>query len=984
MSFRNAAEGRKVIDQMVKSGIKPVEMTYICLLRAFAKQGDVDAIFKELEKMRDANVVIERSDYLEIVYDLGVNEHFDQIDRLLSIIPTTGYFNRNAAAIIIRLLNKGKDVAAMKILKIMPVIESKDGPTRDSGNFIINHLVKLNRPVSYILSVCDDLERDGLHSQAFKTLAHKLSENGSIDAAVEVLRHIKARGWPKLDEQDFRPIIINAQPEEMLELLQIMINEFDIRLTFYVARHYVVARLNLDNPEHTVKELLRAKVSLYVASVSVVFQCLKQNRLKDAADTAVKFNSILDPRIMYEQLIGALIATKDFDSYIRLLRMMYERFDEIANFKHEPNVGVQVKTGSYGRSTMIGNILYDTVKMFVPSARVDALNTIAKLLLQEGIGISSNEAKRLRESFASDMTKELESLLHQLSSVDLEPQPIEKVKFNERMSSEQFEHVVRTGNATGKNTLNMNLLRSYHAEGKLSKYEELFSQLPDDKLKKSVYANLIDLCVRSNELDRVLQVIEQARQKFPDFVLNIDFLLDAVSAFIEANRVDEALELLNNNGGPFKDDDKDRSQSSATKPLHILRQLLKAGKERELELAFDTLIKNNYARISEKLLAPLVQVHTVGGNLPKAIETFRKLSRKYQIAPLVDELIEELVEANDQVSLDIIVNETAKGSGEYQMLTNLFFAYLKHDRINESQKMLPQLMKFDLELAYCTREILKHNQPGSVKYIENFLQATNSMASVIDRRDVYVLLVRLYQKVRAPQKGLDLSVKLQEHSETPSPEFLIELGQLLSDNGYDVPFEIPNQRNEFRSEPDRHIRVISPRYERVYTLKKALHNESLDRIRETYRRLAADDRLTQKEYNILIDKFLDGQHLREASDVLQRAAQGNVKPQSSTLRRFLSSVKADGDVELVKEVNRYLPKQWKSGFKFDAVVKKTKSIPSERVPDAPYEDICQQFTAAESNSDLEQKFPLDGTDAIFRILESQPELAPNCKSYLTQ
>lgn len=871
---------------MKQSGIVPDESTYLCLLRVYAKIGDIDNILKELEIMRLENCYLEPVDYFELAYDLAVNDHDTKIDRILSGVSSTSSFNSIAANVVIRLLNKGKDDAAWKIFKIMPTNETASGETMDSGNFYINHLIKLNRPTSYICSVCDDMEREGLHTKAFRKLVAKLSEIGSVDTALEVLRHVKSRGWPDLVDSDFRPIFMaDIQPSDVHNVLKSMTNEFGICPSFYETRNYIVSRMNLNNTERAVQDLIDVKMSPYCASASVVSECLKQNRLRDAVETAIKYNTFIDPPLLCDKLIAGVVVSKDFTSYVLMLRLMYEHFDKIKNYYANPEIEL-ISKGSYDRNEMMGHILQDTIFAFDEAERSYALFKITKSMVRQGIGISNSEAARIEEVFATDMTDTVKELLQKLSSGELQLRPIKKLELTERMRASQFEYLARKGNITDENKLNTNLMRAYYAEGKLTQYEEMFQQLSDKMLTKNLFDNFFDLCVQSKEIDKAMQVLEQAYQKFPRFCLNIDVLLDAVSAFIDANRTEEAIEFLRNSNVHRNNKRIIQNRNVEQKCIRVMTQLSELGKVKELESVLEILLEKNYANISEEVLAPLVNVHLISNDIPKAIETFKRLAAAHRLTPLQDELIERFIVSNDESNLNIIVNESIKRKGDAEAISALFLGYLKQNRVVESKNLLSKLMEFDLGLVFCISNILNYTKHGSLKYIENFMDATNSVACQINREEVYYLLLRLYQRIPEPQKALDLWRQCQKNNENISGDFLIELHQLLLENGCEPPFKIPKK----------------------HFVEKSNHKRKINYQKST------DTKIGSSSYPKMEDNFSYRKEIGETG---------------STNEQF--------------------------------------------------EDICKEFIAAENNSDLCNKFRLDGTDSIFFILRAHPEIVLKCK-----
>lgn len=412
--FRLTSECRNVVEVMRQAGGRPNKKIHMCILRAYAKQGNIDIILSDLRNERYKKFGIDPVEYVEIVYDLAVNDYTDQMEQILAIMPTAhnSSFRNACANACIRLLNRGKDDAAWEILKKRPM-EEVHGKVVDSGTYYIEHLVTLNRPINTIIAVCEDLHRESLHSNGLKSLIAKLTEVGSVDAAVDVFRYIQFRGWPLLMESDFQRVFLGKiQPAQILKLLKIMLCEFGIPLSCDTARHIVVPQLNIDTPECTVRDLLEAKVSFTVATTSVVFQCLKENRIKDAAETVSKFNATINPTVICDELINAVNKTRDYESFINILKPMYENFEIIADSKND------TLSKLHRRTDMMGQILHKTVMAFEPAERFSVLKKIACLFVNERFEISIDEASKLNEIFKCERADEVKVILQELSSYD--------------------------------------------------------------------------------------------------------------------------------------------------------------------------------------------------------------------------------------------------------------------------------------------------------------------------------------------------------------------------------------------------------------------------------------------------------------------------------------------------------------------------------------------------------------------------------------
>lgn len=146
---------------MKQAGLEPSADTYSTLLCCYGKHGDIESINATLAECEKNEILLLDKDILDIIYNLTINGHGDKIDTLLTKFHLSMGFNQDCVNIILRLTNKGHEDVCMKLLRIMPRGNRPDGQPVDVGNFFIRQLVKANRPVETILSICKTLKDEG-------------------------------------------------------------------------------------------------------------------------------------------------------------------------------------------------------------------------------------------------------------------------------------------------------------------------------------------------------------------------------------------------------------------------------------------------------------------------------------------------------------------------------------------------------------------------------------------------------------------------------------------------------------------------------------------------------------------------------------------------------------------------------------------------------------------------------------------------------
>lgn len=150
-----------ILGVMKQAGLEPSADTYTTLLCCYGKHGDIDSINATLAECEKKEILLLDKDILDIIYYLSINGHGDKVDGLLTKFHLSTGFNQDCVNTILRLTNMGFEDVCLKLLRIMPRGNRPDGQPVDVGIFFIRQLVKANRPVEKILSICKTLQDEG-------------------------------------------------------------------------------------------------------------------------------------------------------------------------------------------------------------------------------------------------------------------------------------------------------------------------------------------------------------------------------------------------------------------------------------------------------------------------------------------------------------------------------------------------------------------------------------------------------------------------------------------------------------------------------------------------------------------------------------------------------------------------------------------------------------------------------------------------------
>lgn len=313
-------------------GIEPNADTYVQLLCIHAKNGDLAAILSEIVRLKEKEILLHHTDVLKIIHVLVDNDHQPNVTQLFEHVRRTNEFNDDAINFILCQLNNGRIDLALAILEKMHQQQTPTGENSVKGHFIVQHLVKLDRPLDDIVQVCHHLEGTGQSKSAFCVLIQSVAILKSWDAAIDVLRELKTRALP-LTTAHFRYLFLRATNDMVYKLLRILTEEFELKPSAQFTRDAIVQNLDLRNPEKVVLDLRGCNVPMFAASRSVFFHCLRKNQIKDAADVMSQFNLPLHPTLFRSFLIRTLLTTNDFESYIRILRNFYDNYEKLMSLE---------------------------------------------------------------------------------------------------------------------------------------------------------------------------------------------------------------------------------------------------------------------------------------------------------------------------------------------------------------------------------------------------------------------------------------------------------------------------------------------------------------------------------------------------------------------------------------------------------------------------------------------------------------------------
>lgn len=1001
-----SAEG--ILAVMQQASLEPSADTYTTLLCGFARKGDIAKIESLLQTCDKKDVYLLDKDYLEVIYALTTNGFGDKVDSLLPKLRKSAGFNSDAVNTILRLTNKNFEDVAFKILKEMPRGVRNDGEPTDAGNFFIKQLVKSNRPVDKILSICNQMKLDGLNSKPLLVAIESGLVNGLPEITLPLLKEAQNANLP-IKQHYFWPLICASKSkgnEALIDILSKMQTEFNISPTSETVREYVIPNLTSKNSNDLIGLLRSAGLPAAISSSSAIHNILSSGNLKEAADLASAYNVYYSPGLFRKPLVQALAKTNDFESYIRFVRQIYDGLQKLDQFATQQNnneeEGGTESASNSNQHEVLGQIIFD-VAVFFRNNRVEFLTPILNGLVNEGLCISNSQAERIQDLIGSDLTSEISTLLGKLSSGDLEPKFIEKQPINRnqagnmtQMSIEQLERMIKSIESKGDNAkgVKRHLLAAVIRSKDLAKTEEIVNRLHDEGyvLTTGVNAQLADLYVHHGKLDEALRLYKEIRTKEPDFALDKTKIIRIAGLMIANSQVNEAIQLLVDNKRDEEQNDIIKNNFNYKSSVwRLLNEIAEAGKVEELNRVFNCLMENLYIVPNNVIFGALIKVHLVNNELKNAVDKFEEISNKYKVTPWKNELACKLIQSEDAINLQRVTDLSTNIHGEVNSLYDLVFSFVECGRIRQARKILetPGLKNRPQRINIACE---RYHQEGMTESLEGLMEATKDL-NHIDRSEIFYNLLLNYCKENNPNKALGLWTKLQEENIPPTDQFLEKLAEFLKSNNLEVPFVIsekqepkltpPSQKapkavkNDVRSvnvpAPSAAATTPNPRVEKLNAYRQAIKTGDIDTALNTKQNMPPADKLSITDQSLLIEGLIKQGRLTEASKIVKEMLSLNLHPSPRVFRFFLNKVAAAGDILMLEEIGKYITPEVKKIVSFDNRMCHANIVAGKSIEYLKkLEDDIQNAETNQEITDIAEKFPRGGAVGI---LDENPLLA---------
>ncbi|XP_050076567.1 leucine-rich PPR motif-containing protein, mitochondrial [Anopheles maculipalpis] len=958
-----------ILAVMAQAGLQPSADTYTTLLCGYARKGDIDYICRTIESCEQKEIFLLDKDILEIIYALAVNGHPEKVDQLLEKIRRQAGYNQDAVNVILRLINRGHEDVSLKLLRTMPRASKNDGELANTGSFLVRQLVRAKRPVEKVITVCRELQEASMNDRAYLIALETALKGGSVELSFALLEELAKQNQP-IRQHFFWPLMCANNPgatkeertDGVLNVLRTMTEKFNLYPSSETVREYVVPNLPVNNSEIIIQLLRSVGISTAVASSSCAYIALEKNNLKEAANMAARYRAYYSPGVFRKPLVQALVHSRDFDAYVRFARGLHEGLKRTRTVEEETEQQGSEGTDSATSTEVLqaetmGTLIFDAVSTF-KTGRVEVMQKILTGFVAQGLSISNNMAEKIQDRMGSEMTAEISALLSKLAAGDLEPIELERTSPAQgqqrtnasvsNLSVPQLERLITDLESRKENTngVKSQLIRSVIRANDVAKTKEVLQKLESENyvISPGVYGLTIDMYAANGKVEEAFELLKSVKARQPDFMLDRVKVARLAQCLLEAERFDEALRFLEENAPSATESGKDEGQREVdfvynSACWRLLNTLAEKGNVQQVNQLFEQLLGKGYITPQNIFLGSLVKVHLVRDDLPSAMSTFADICQKYRLTPFKTELTCRLIQAEDATNLQRLTDLSTEVHGEVNSLYDLVFAFVDCGRIRQARKILetPGLRtRYQRIQTACER----YQQEGKTSSLEGLMEATKDL-SHIDRSEIYHKLLQSYIGEKDAVKSLGLWTRMQEENVAPSDAFLMELGDFLKSNGYEVPFAVPvpepveeskdkaktkggktapsTTTSDAKQPATKQVSAKRPQVAGpMRDLKQAIKSNNPDSILSAYEAVKATSaKPNLTEQSAIIEALVNRERLSEASNMVLALLEQKLFPIPRTFKYFLNKLAISGDVATFDRIGALLSDDLKRLISFD-------------------------------------------------------------------
>ncbi|XP_034093655.1 leucine-rich PPR motif-containing protein, mitochondrial-like [Gymnodraco acuticeps] len=768
---------KNILTVMKGAGIDPGSDTYVALLKAYAEKGDLDNLKKTMEAAESAECSLMDRDLMPVIFTLAKAGHLEHIPHMVERLRHERGYVPDAMNLCLSLITQGLEDTAFYILNNFPNLQSDDfNNEANLGNFFLRHCVNIDVSLEKICSFCKELQESNRHAASISFTLSVALQTQKTALALALMKMLKELDLP-IRPHYFRPLLIQHlkgnNPAGVIEVLKGM-QDLEIKpdnetLSLYVLPIFA----NIEEARHILKD----------AGITLAPEGFFASKIRSlAVSNLAELHTLLsDPSCLATDLSifrGSLILGFKKSSDVESMVKITELLSKDQRFAKE---GTKTSdTSSFFLYNFIDNMSEGEVH-----ANEDKLRKYFNRLKDQNISVSMNIYRGIRNLLESYQAQEL--IKDVVALVDHDGFGSDAVRgtgAEGRLYGLEKKLAKRKAENQPLSYLLKQAIQSLVAEENLVRALEL-KQEHEDEMVIPVYASLIGLCCRHNNVVEALNLKREMTRKDSSVNLEAAKYIALVQCLAKNDRMEEAVDLLKE----MKEKEVVLNDKHITLFFHMLFSLATKGGAPAIQRLQDSMFTLGLAKPNSNLLSPLVTAYIESEDLAGALEAAIDCQKRYNHMPSIHRIIVALVEKEDHDLLQKAMDFVSQERGEMAMLYDLFFAFLQTGRYHEARKIIetPGLRARAARIQWYAEKCINSNQ---IETLEQMVDMTDKLFEC-DRDEMYFYLLRQYEATNEWKKAEGLWTKMQEENVIPRERTLLKLAKILKNNGQEVPFDVP-------------------------------------------------------------------------------------------------------------------------------------------------------------------------------------------------
>ncbi|XP_041866197.1 leucine-rich PPR motif-containing protein, mitochondrial [Melanotaenia boesemani] len=770
-----------ILSVMRGAGIEPSPDTYVSLLNAYAEKGDLDSMKKTLEAAESADCSLMDRDIMQVIATLAKAGQQQLIPNMVEHLRHERGYVPDAMNLCLSLITLGQEDTAFTILKTFPSLQSENNDSVNLGNFFFRHCINMDTSLEKISRYCKEVQDTNLHTTPFTFTLSCALEAKKIGTSLELMKLIKEQDLP-IRPHYFWPLLTQSvkdnNPAGVVEVMKGM-QELGVSPDIETLSSYVLPVFpTIEAARQTLKD-----VGVSVDSEAFLCSEVRSMAVRNLSEVYTLLSDPSFPSLDLSSFRSSLITgfkkSADVQSMVKITELLYkdERFSK-GNSK-------PAEAAAYFLYNLIDSMSEGQVQ-----AQEDKLRSFFNQLQAQNVTISLT------------IFRGIKNLLESYRSPELIKDVIALVDAEERVSRGIVTATSHMTGIEGRLPALENRLAELKAENKplgpvlkqviqaLSAEENLqraleLKQQHEEEMTAGIYAILISLCCRHNNVEEALNLKREMSRKDSSVALNANKYIALVKTLSTNDRVEEAVDILKE----MKEKEVVLNDTHNTAIFHMLNGVAaKAGVSAVRRLQ-DTIFTLGLTKLTANLCSPWVTAYLDSNDVSGALEAALECKKLYNQLPRIHDIIVALVEKGDTDLLQKAMDFVSQEQGEMIMLYDLFFAFLHTGRYREAKKIIetPGLRAKAGRLQWYADKCIYNHQ---MEPLEQMVEMTAKLFEC-DRDEMYSYILRLCKETNDWQKAEATWTKMQEENIIPRERTLRLLADILKNNGQEVPFEMP-------------------------------------------------------------------------------------------------------------------------------------------------------------------------------------------------